>query len=49
VYNKNQFSPDGWEIVEKKEFFEEMMRRQLFTLVNIKNCNDEEDNPYKAG
>lgn len=47
IYNKNQFSPDGWSIVEKKEFFEEMMRKQLFTLVKIKNCNDEEDNPLE--
>jgi hypothetical protein len=47
VYTKNSLSPDGWEFVNKKEFFTEMIRRQIYELEKIKNFNEEEDNPLE--
>jgi hypothetical protein len=47
VYTKYKFSPDGWEIVDKKQFFEQMIETQLFTLEGLKEFNEEEGNPLE--
>ncbi len=44
VYNGNKFSSDGWDIVNKKKFFKEMIKRQMNTLEKIFRCNEEDDN-----
>ena len=47
VYNGNKFSVDGWDVVEKKEFFKEMLKKQMQTLKRIYECNDRDDNPLE--
>jgi hypothetical protein len=47
VYNGNKFSADGWDVVEKKEFFKEMLKKQMGTLKRIYDCNDRDDNPLE--
>jgi hypothetical protein len=47
VYTQNKFSPDGWEIINKKSFFEDMINAQIFTLEQMKEFNEEEDNPLE--
>jgi hypothetical protein len=47
VFTQNKFSPDGWEIINKKSFFEDMIDSQIFTLEQMKNFNEEEDNPLE--
>jgi oligoendopeptidase F len=47
VYNGNKFSTDGWDVVEKKEFFKKMLTNQMRTLEIIKRCNDLDDNPLE--
>ncbi len=44
IYNGNKFSNDGWDILDKKKFFKEMIRRQMGTLEKIFKCNEEDDN-----
>ena len=44
VYNGNKFSLDGWDIMNKKEFFKEMIKKQMNTLDKIFRCNQEDDN-----
>jgi hypothetical protein len=47
VYNGNKFSTDGWDVVEKKDFFKQMLINQMRTLEKIKQCNDLDDNPLE--
>jgi len=47
VYNGNKFSGDGWDVVEKKDFFKQMLIKQMRTLEKIKQCNDLDDNPLE--
>jgi len=47
VYNGNKFSGDGWDVIEKKEFFKQMITNQMRTLEKIKRCNDLDDNPLE--
>jgi hypothetical protein len=47
VYTKNELSPDGWEFIDKKEFFEGMIRSQLFILGNLRDYNIKEENPLE--
>ena len=47
VYTKNKFSPDGWEMINKKTFFEQMIQWQIFTLERLKEFNEEEENPLE--
>jgi hypothetical protein len=47
VYTKNELSPDGWEFLDKKKFFEQMIQNQLFTLENLRDFNIREDNPLE--
>jgi hypothetical protein len=49
VYNGNKFSGDGWDVIEKKDFFKQMLIKQMRTLEKIKQCNELDDNPCKAG
>ena len=44
VYNGNKFSLDGWDIMNKKDFFKEMIKKQMNTLDKIFRCNQEDDN-----
>jgi hypothetical protein len=44
VYNGNKFSTDGWDVVNKKQFFKEMIKRQMNTLEKIFKCNEDDDN-----
>lgn len=47
VYKQNELSPDGWELVDKKELFSDMIRKQTTTLGQIKDYNIKEDNPLE--
>jgi hypothetical protein len=47
VYNGNKFSDDGWDVVEKKDFFKQMLTNQIRTLEKIKRCNDLDENPLE--
>lgn len=47
VYNGNKFSKDGWDVVEKKDFFKQMLKKQMETLKRIYECNDRDDNPLE--
>ena len=47
VYNGNKFSADGWDVVEKKDFFKQMLTNQIRTLEKIKRCNDLDENPLE--
>jgi hypothetical protein len=47
VFNGNKFSADGWDIVDKKEFFKEMLTRQINTLEKIRRYNELDDNPLE--
>ncbi len=44
VFNGNKFSADGWDVVNKKKFFKEMIKRQMNTLEKIFRCNEDDDN-----
>lgn len=44
VYTKNSLSPDGWEFVDKKDFFTKMIMNQITELENIRDFNEAEDN-----
>ncbi len=44
VFNGNKFSADGWDILDKKKFFKEMIKRQMNTLEKIFRCNEDDDN-----
>ena len=47
VYNGNLFTADGWEYMEKKEFFREMLKKQMETLKTIYEQNEMDDNPLE--
>lgn len=44
VYTKNSLSPDGWEFVDKKDFFTKMIMNQITELENIRDFNEAEEN-----
>ena len=44
VYNGNKFSADGWDVLDKKKFFKEMLTKQMKTLEKIFKYNEEDDN-----
>ena len=47
VYTNSLYSPDGWELIDKKDFFEKMIEKQIITMEQIKQVNDEEENPLE--
>ncbi len=46
VFNGNKFT-DGWDVLDKKKFFAEMLTKQMRTLEKIFRCNEEDDNPLE--
>ncbi len=46
VFNGNKFT-DGWDILDKKKFFKEMLIKQMRTLEKIFKCNEDDDNPLE--
>ncbi len=46
VFNGNKFT-DGWDVLDKKKFFKEMLTKQMNTLEQIFKCNEEDDNPLE--
>jgi len=47
VFNGNKFTGDGWDVLDKKKFFAEMLTKQMRTLEKIFRCNEEDDNPLE--
>jgi len=47
VFNGNKFTGDGWDVLDKKKFFKEMLTKQMRTLEQIFKCNEEDDNPLE--
>ncbi len=46
VFNGNKFT-DGWDVLDKKKFFKEMLIKQMRTLEKIFRCNEDDDNPLE--
>ncbi len=47
VFNGNKFTGDGWDVLDKKKFFKEMLTKQMNTLEKIFRCNEDDDNPLE--